>query len=336
MTEIMISILLLVVSLLDSAKGLEHQVAKKGTDLLLDAKVTTLPSVADFSWKCIKSDKTLNVVKLGFKGDLRIFFDKTSIEFFKQNYSLLLKNVQHNNSGVYKAELSGSEDKILVEYNITVQEPVSPVKLTVTESNSSACNLTVTCRTEDSNLNRTFQCNKSSCHLQEGAPVSFTVFLQQDNIICNHSNQVSWNQDSKNIKVYCQKKAGPSTVSSATITTSSVFTAVAVVAGIIAIICLKCKRKGQEKSVYDLPQNMNQVENPYNNDEDTSQSPTTTYALVQFVSHPEQQSKLLNSSHPETVYAQVNRATKIKSTDPTAEDQEMTYSNNDNETCCLP
>uniref|UniRef100_A0A1A7Z486 CD2 molecule n=1 Tax=Iconisemion striatum TaxID=60296 RepID=A0A1A7Z486_9TELE len=234
----MISVLLLlVVSLLDSAKGLEHQIVKYGTDILLDAKVTTtLPPKSDFYWKHENSN---NVVKFNNGVEPSLYYDKYRAEFFKQNYSLLLKNVEQNYSGLYKAVYNINQDQILVEYNITVQDPVSPVQLMVTKFNSSDCNLTVTCRTEDSSLSRTFQCNKTSCLPQEAAPISLSVYLQQDHILCNHSNQVSWKQDTKDIKAYCEKEKGPSTLSSTTtIITSSVLAVVVAVALVAAVVCV--------------------------------------------------------------------------------------------------
>lgn len=95
---------------------------KYNSDLLLDINTSTVPSESDFSWKF---NQNVNVVKFNKRTEPEIVGKyKSSVEFFKQNYSLLLKNVQHEDSGVYKAIKSADADEILVEYDVTVQGKV--------------------------------------------------------------------------------------------------------------------------------------------------------------------------------------------------------------------
>lgn len=51
-------------------------------------------------------------------GEPQIFGE--SIEFSKQNFSLLLKNVQKHQNGVYTAVVSSQEDKTIAKHHVTV------------------------------------------------------------------------------------------------------------------------------------------------------------------------------------------------------------------------
>uniref|UniRef100_A0A3B3HA30 Immunoglobulin V-set domain-containing protein n=1 Tax=Oryzias latipes TaxID=8090 RepID=A0A3B3HA30_ORYLA len=138
---------------------------------------------------------------------------KERAEVFPNNFSLVLKNVQHSDSGIYKAVLSSSTDHTKVEYNVKVQ--VSPVNLTVIDSNSTSflCERTVICRTVDSTITKTFVCNKETCSQvdKEHATTnssSLDVYIQEKHIICNHSNQVSWKQERIPISSVCWAAPG--------------------------------------------------------------------------------------------------------------------------------
>ncbi|XP_067385236.1 uncharacterized protein [Channa argus] len=85
---------------------------------------------------------------------------------------------------------------------------------------------------------------------------------------------------------------------------------------VFIVIILKCKRpieqKNKENTIYAVPEDIvpaqNRIQTPA---EDVSTvSPTSTYALVQFHTGPEKSQNTMNSSLPETVYAQVDRAAK--------------------------
>uniref|UniRef100_UPI0037E79641 uncharacterized protein n=1 Tax=Semicossyphus pulcher TaxID=241346 RepID=UPI0037E79641 len=135
-------------------------------------------------------------------------------EYFAQNLSLLLKNVQEDDSGDYRAEVSGARRIDVAEYKVTVQDPVSPVKLTVKHCSTDSSNLTVTCSTLDSLINSTFTCVNQTCSHERGELSEFTtsaaslrVYLENGSVICNHSNQVSWKKDVKRIEDLCKKSA---------------------------------------------------------------------------------------------------------------------------------
>uniref|UniRef100_A0A3B3TQ92 Immunoglobulin subtype domain-containing protein n=1 Tax=Poecilia latipinna TaxID=48699 RepID=A0A3B3TQ92_9TELE len=174
-----------------------------GSDLLLEAKTAEVGPGEQFMWRF---NTTSNLVKFRLGSEPLIKYKERTV-FSKQNYSLLLKNMQHSDSGNYKAVVSGLEEKTVTEYTIRVQ--VSPVTLTVTPTNPGCYNFTVTCRTVDSQINGTFQCdNKTWCllhqtHLKDS---SLKVYVKESSVICNHSNQVSWKQDVKDVSSLCQKE----------------------------------------------------------------------------------------------------------------------------------
>ncbi|XP_074508230.1 SLAM family member 9-like isoform X2 [Sebastes fasciatus] len=141
------------------------------------------------------------------------------LEFPEKKYSVKLKNLKEADRGVYTARLVLDQgDRTLAQYNVTVQDPVSPVELTVisVDSRSSECNLTVTCRTQDSHINSTLRCDYQTCSQEGGersevttSGASLHVYLLNGSIICNHSNEVSWTEDIKIIEHVCLQPDDP-------------------------------------------------------------------------------------------------------------------------------
>ncbi|XP_034008785.1 uncharacterized protein LOC117500161 [Trematomus bernacchii] len=189
----------------------------KGEDVLLNVtKADVLQDVFSFSWTFNKKKKVLTVNP----GNNPIVFPDYAgrIEFLVNNFSVKLKNLKEADSGVYTAvvaKLSGDVTEA-AKYKIKVQDRVSLPLLTVSSvsDNSSSCSFTVTCSSQDSHINSTFTCDTRTCS-QEGGERSEGIpdtFLQVDqssgSIICNHSNHVSWTNDTKTIKDVCPKHFG--------------------------------------------------------------------------------------------------------------------------------
>ncbi|XP_028988861.2 uncharacterized protein LOC114845163 [Betta splendens] len=168
---------------------------KKGHDVQLDVKEDDVPEYFNiFVWMFNES----NLVSFSLFGKTKLYTDR--VEFSVTNYTIKLKHLQETDSGHYAAVVTGYEIKAVVEYKVTVQAPVSPVNLTVdsVSKSSDSCNLTVTCRTQDSHISTTFTCVNQTCS-EDGDRAKATtsgadlrVYLQNDSIKCNHSNQVSW------------------------------------------------------------------------------------------------------------------------------------------------
>uniref|UniRef100_A0A8D0A578 Immunoglobulin domain-containing protein n=1 Tax=Sander lucioperca TaxID=283035 RepID=A0A8D0A578_SANLU len=192
---------------------------KKGEDVLLNVTIADDPEEDPVFWRF---NKTVNLVRF-LPGREPKVSDEYSLRIeLLEKYSVKLKNLEEADSGVYTAVVSGDTDKQITGYKITVQDPVSPVNLSVDSVSSSSdwCNLTVSCRAQDSHINSTFRCLNHTCSQEGGerpqvtpSDVDLHVYLSTGSIICNHSNQVSWTKDIKIIKHFCPRHAGPESVS---------------------------------------------------------------------------------------------------------------------------
>ncbi|XP_039672079.1 uncharacterized protein LOC120568561 isoform X2 [Perca fluviatilis] len=194
---------------------------KKGEDVLLNVTTADVSTDDSVFWRF---NKTVNLVRFLPGRGPKVSDDYSERIELLENYSVKLKNLQEADSGVYTLIVSGDKDKQITGYKITVQDPVSPVKLSVDSvSNSSDwCNLAVSCRAKDSHINSTFRCDThtNTCSQEGGerqlvppSGAALHVYLSNFSIICNHSNQVSWTKDMKPIKNVCPRHTGPESVS---------------------------------------------------------------------------------------------------------------------------
>ncbi|XP_077955953.1 uncharacterized protein LOC120815184 [Gasterosteus aculeatus] len=187
----------------------------KGRDLLLKLHADHPEGVLFVVWKI---NETVTLVTIDHSGQSKVHDNFTGrVEFEK--FSVRLKNVQEVDSGVYSAVAVTGVNKLLTEYKVTVQGPVSPVELIadrVDSSSSESCDLHVTCRTHNSHISSTFRCVDWFCSQEGGersevttSGASLQVHLLNNVIICNHSNQVHWTQGFNTAKHLCSKHAGP-------------------------------------------------------------------------------------------------------------------------------
>nr|XP_046176880.1 SLAM family member 5-like [Oncorhynchus gorbuscha] len=187
----------------------------KGQDVHLNVQtnVTLKEDVDVIFWKF---NRSANVVK--FPPNVTFERYRGRAEFSEGDFSLLLKNLQEGDSGLYDAVVSGEKDCNVAAYLIKVQERVEPPVLTVDSVSSinGTCNMTVACRGQ--NISVTSSCNSSTCSQvggeSRGAETStvplLSVYVAGGSIICNHSNQVSWANDTKEIKIICVSNSGKS------------------------------------------------------------------------------------------------------------------------------
>uniref|UniRef100_A0A3Q0S549 Immunoglobulin subtype domain-containing protein n=1 Tax=Amphilophus citrinellus TaxID=61819 RepID=A0A3Q0S549_AMPCI len=214
--------------------GLQHVFVQHGKDLHLDVKKPfELNKKTDLFWKF---NTTNYVGKISYNRELALFGSyEGRAELFGQNYSLLLKTVQHNDSGDYTGIVTGGKEQKVAEYKVLVQ--VSPVNLTVTSSGSNPCNITVTCSTVDLMISRTFRCNTQNCSQVEEKS------LKQDTIVCNHSNQVSWEHSNKVTNLQCEPETNNTVV-----IVIVIMIAVVVFTILAAFTCFRQRKKGMCKS----------------------------------------------------------------------------------------
>ena len=86
----------------------------KGNDLFMELQ--TQKPAGQLTWQF----KKIRILRHNPKGDTQNFYG-TRAEFSTNNYSLQIKNVGLNDSGLYHAIESGAEVTIIAGYNVTVQ-----------------------------------------------------------------------------------------------------------------------------------------------------------------------------------------------------------------------
>ncbi|CAK6977471.1 SLAM family member 5-like [Scomber scombrus] len=298
---------------------------QKGKDLHLDVnKPVVIPEFDEFRWRF---NTTHSIVRLFPDKRTRITDSyKGRVEFSVQNHSLILKNVQHSDSGVYTALITGDKNQHLTEYKVIIQDPVSPVQLSVNSVSNSreSCNLTVTCSTEDSLISSTFTCDNQTCNQEGGeqsenttSGSSLRVYLLNDSIICDYSNQVSWTSNMTEIQPLCSPTAGTNLGIPIGI---GIGAAVLVCLFLVCLIIYKQKRKKtmtiviSDNTLYATPEdvNLNQTPNQTATEDASGLSPNSTYATVGKPAAPVQSTDTGNTPKPETIYAQVTKGPKSK------------------------
>ncbi|XP_051250259.1 SLAM family member 9-like [Dicentrarchus labrax] len=225
---------------------------QKGNDVLLNVmKADVIQDVFAVVWTFNKKDVLVRfspgrepTVSPAYTG---------RVEFSVNDYSLKVKNLQEADSGVYTARVTRDREE-LAEYNVTVQDAMSPVNLKVDSvSNSSdSCNLTVTCSTQDSHISSTFRCDTKTCRQEGGeqsevttSGASLHVYLVNHSIICNHSNQVSWTKDIEMAEHFCPLHAGSECVSAgiSVCLVKTVVFSVGLIIMVSAVICVHIMEK---------------------------------------------------------------------------------------------
>ncbi|XP_033961312.1 SLAM family member 9-like [Pseudochaenichthys georgianus] len=186
----------------------------KGEDVLLNVtKAVVLVKFDLFFWKCNNS----NIMRFNSKDKQVSANYDGRLEFPVNNYSVKLKNLQEADSGVYTAVVAKESIEEVAKYYVKVQDRASLPLLTVSSvsESSSSCSFTVTCSSQDSHINSTFSCDTRTCSQEggersEGIPDTFLqVHQSSGSIICNHSNHVSWTNDTKIIKDVCHQHDDP-------------------------------------------------------------------------------------------------------------------------------
>uniref|UniRef100_A0AAQ4QR90 Immunoglobulin subtype domain-containing protein n=1 Tax=Gasterosteus aculeatus aculeatus TaxID=481459 RepID=A0AAQ4QR90_GASAC len=273
----------------------------KGRDLLLKFDADLPEKFSFVDWKI---NKTVTLVRFEPRGNPNVLQDSTGgFEFPEKIFSVTLKNPQEADSGVYTVSAVTSKgDKLVAEYKVTVQGPVSTVELIVdrVDSNSSeSCDLHVTCRTHNSRISSTFRCVDRVCSQEGGEPsevttsgASLQVYLLNSNIICNHSNQVHWTQDFNTTEHLCSSN-------DPLLHSGWIIGITLIVVAIVVLFVLLCYL--QRRRISDSRQIVNNTvyEDPQEVTPAPPQNENSTYSLV---GHP-----VPSSTQPETIYATVKK-----------------------------
>ncbi|XP_030258821.1 natural killer cell receptor 2B4-like [Sparus aurata] len=287
------TVILVYLSQMQGSSAVTPVFVQKGDDVMLNLTEADVPENRAVYWNFNNSDKEFLVrwlppkepeVSPGYTG---------RIEFTVKKYCVKLKNLQETDSKVYTARVIGAVGvETKAEYYLTVQDPVSPVKLTVdsVSSSSDSCNLTVTCSTQDSHISSTFTCDNKTCSQEGGersevttSAASLRVYLVNDSITCNHSNQVSWTNNVTKIWDLCPRRDDPNAHSvNVAVSVSITFLFLIIIAA--ASFCyLLWRRKQQAEStldaVYAVPE-MEAVAQPLDPTSDSS-SPPSIYSLLE-------------------------------------------------------
>ncbi|XP_061587866.1 uncharacterized protein LOC133452515 [Cololabis saira] len=270
-----------------------------GGDVLLDVVEVDGSEECDLvNWKFNKTILVRFLCSSGSQSKPSV--EDPRIEFFQRNYTMKIKNLRESDSGIYTARKLGSEEKMVAEYKVTVQDPVSPAELTVGSvlNSSTSCNLTVTCSTGPSKISSTVRCDTETCSQDGGEQPLITkhgdsllVYLSNKSIICNHSNHVSWLNDTRNHKHLCTLVGGSGEIASYLvwlIVGAVLIILVILIILIILIILVRLKRekkfsvkrKTSENTVYVSPAlKMAQVQDPGSTNE---ASPNTIYSTLYY------------------------------------------------------
>ncbi|XP_054882321.1 uncharacterized protein LOC129356796 [Poeciliopsis prolifica] len=228
---------------------------KTGDDLILNL-TAKVPPDAIWSWQF--KNKAIATFITGIKSTVqeshagRIEIDEKS--------KFKLKNLLKSDSGIYIAKVAAPRDEELTQYNVTVQDPVSPVDLTFTcSSSSSSYNLTATCRTDD--ISVTLRCDYLTCDQEEEERRSITrsgssllIYKSKESIVCSHSNRVSRIETINQIDNHCFELAKRRIMTIINIT-RIILAALLVVVFTVTVVIRKCKRKTKpEEVMYEFPE----------------------------------------------------------------------------------
>ncbi|XP_067385219.1 SLAM family member 5-like [Channa argus] len=288
---------------------------QKGHDVLLEVKKDAPKKFLFISWNFNK--KPVVTLPHNSKPEVNELFSKR-LEFSVENYSVTLKNLRETDSGLYTAQVRETGDEqTLAEYNVTVQDPVSPVNLTVdsVSRSSNLCNLTVTCRTQDSHISSTFTCDNQTCSQEEGerskvtaSGASLQVYLVNDSIICNHSNQVTWTENQEQTKIwnFCPRHDENKQLQLIV----GVLVVVLLVLLTAAVLYQLKKRKRRRINV--RFSNWKIPSSSANQTQTNDASAFTTYCLVGPHTGPMESAETRDRALPESIYAQVQKPVRSR------------------------
>uniref|UniRef100_A0A1A8C0G5 Immunoglobulin subtype domain-containing protein n=1 Tax=Nothobranchius kadleci TaxID=1051664 RepID=A0A1A8C0G5_NOTKA len=257
-----------------------------GGDLNLDVLDADFPKTFDFFlWK-FKTETVMVTFQPNGEPNIREEY-RGRIEVSEKKYSVRLKHLTKGDSGTYVARVTSGKDLILAEYDVTVQDPVSPVDL-ISDSvfNNSTCNVTAACTTPESSISSSFRCDAKTCYQEGGrsevntSGISLRIYLSAESIICNHSNQVSWLKNETNLRSFCPKIAESTTYIWTPVIVVAVILSVAAMILLVSYWRRRVQPENTENAIYATPETHNIQNSETQADAAEVESPSTTYSLV--------------------------------------------------------
>uniref|UniRef100_A0A672SVC7 CD48 antigen-like n=1 Tax=Sinocyclocheilus grahami TaxID=75366 RepID=A0A672SVC7_SINGR len=219
-----------------------------GASVQLHIQTQQLPEFDLLSWM---NDKSESIIRYNSDSKRVKLHDsyKDRVDFNDTTFSLTLKNMQKTDSGLYTARASGESDNNIVTYRVSVIDAVEAPVLTVNSNRSSSdsCTVNFTCRAHELIITSSYQNNSCSPEEVTSHEIhTLILFCSEESIFCNHSNPVSWKQDSINITQLCEGKCLQIPISCDSshmfvLLIVCVVVAVIVFAGLILYCC--CKNK---------------------------------------------------------------------------------------------
>ncbi|XP_026062931.1 SLAM family member 5-like [Carassius auratus] len=220
-----------------------------GDSVQLDIQTQQLPEFDLLAWTNNKSEA---IVRYNSDSKRVRPHDsyKDRVVFNDKTFSLTLKNMQKNDSGLYTARTTGLITTDLVSYRVSVIDSVKAPVLTVNSnwSSSDSCTVNFTCRAHELMINSSYQNNR--CSPQEVTSHINTLILDcsKKYIICNHSNPVSWKQDRINITQLCEDKdKNLKSIHSPTLGKAFGSLCIVLIFFILIVLYFKCKKGSQEE-----------------------------------------------------------------------------------------
>ncbi|KAG9259393.1 CD48 antigen-like [Astyanax mexicanus] len=193
--------LIFTLSTLISITGSSDVIRVVGDSVQLEIK-ESVSEFDDFFWIFSESVPVLRYYK-EFKHIKLYPRYKDRVEINEETCSLILKNLQKTDSGLYEVKAANPEKTTSATYRLSVLDPVEAPVLTVYNT-TDPCNSTLTCRGHDLSINST--CYKETCEEKEVTStggVALSLSVRDGVIICNHSNPVSWKQENITFTELC-------------------------------------------------------------------------------------------------------------------------------------
>ncbi|XP_051555805.1 uncharacterized protein LOC127442085 [Myxocyprinus asiaticus] len=152
-------------------------------------------SLMNIVWINEKSENIFKYIKASKTGRPHSSY-KNRVDFNNETFSLTLKNMQKTDSGVYEARANGELTTTVAKHRVSVMDAVEAPVLSV-----NICNFT--CKGHSSTISSIYN---SSCFQEEARSsgnYNLSLYCSGNFIICNHSNPISWKNDTKGVNESC-------------------------------------------------------------------------------------------------------------------------------------